>query len=163
MKKIPLSQGKFAIVDDADFDWLNQWKWSAHKNRNTFYAGRKIRVGLKRKLLLMHRLILGLDFGDERQGDHINMDGLDNRRKNLRIATNAQNRRNRGKQANNTSGYKGVTWRKQRKKWQAHIQVKGKVKHLGYFTDPVEASEAYDSASQKYHGKFAQTNEYEVR
>ena len=158
MKIISLSQGKVAKVDDGDFDWLNQWKWSAHKNRNTFYAVRAVRVGLKQKFLFMHRLILGLDFGDKRQADHINMDGLDNRRENLRIVTASENRCNRGKTKANTSGYKGVSWHKQLKKWRADIQVNGKFKHLGLFYDPVEAARAYDLAAKRLHGDFATTN-----
>jgi len=158
MKRIQLTQGKFALVDDADFEWLNQWKWYAHKERNTFYAMRNVRVGLRWKHVYMHREILGLGFDDKRQGDHINMDGLDNRRVNLRIATHVENGRNRGKQANNTSGYKGVRWHKHAKKWQARIEVNGKCKHLGYFIAPEDAARRYDKAARKYHGEFANVN-----
>jgi len=161
-KKIKLTQGKFALVDDADFDWLNQWKWYAQKQRNTFYAVRNVRVGLKQKIVKMHRLILGLDFDDGRQGDHINMDTLDNRRANLRIAIHAQNQRNRGRNANNTSGYKGVYWNKQKKKWRAYIKVNGKQKYLGYFDDPIKAARAYDEAAKKHHKEFAQMNQMEL-
>jgi len=157
-KIIALTQGKVAIVDDGDFEWLNQFKWCAHKARNTYYAERAVRVGLKRKQLQMHRFILGLDFGDKRQGDHINMDGLDNRRANLRIATVAENLHNRGKQKNNTSGYKGVFWEKKDKKWRARIKVDGERMHLGLFHDPADAARAYDKAAKKHHGEFATTN-----
>ena len=157
-KSISLTRGKSTIVDDGDFEWLNQFKWYAVKAGKTFYAVRAVRVGLKQKKVFMHRFILGLDFGDQRQGDHINMDGLDNRRSNLRIATHAQNQRNGRKQANNKSGYKGVSWSNERGKWYAKIKVNGKKKHLGYFDDPEEAGRAYDYAARELHGEFANTN-----
>jgi len=112
-RTIPLTQGKVTIVSVRDFKWLSQWKWCAHFSRcvQSFYAYRAITLRPGRRVhVAMHRLILGLEFGDRKQGDHRNGDTLDNRRLNLRVATQAQNSRNTGVQRHNTSGYKGVTW-----------------------------------------------------
>ena len=90
--------------------------------------------------------------------DHINHNGLDNRRENLRICTNAENQRNRGKQKNNTSGYKGVDWRKDHKKWRARINKDNKTIHIGYYNIIEEAARAYDAKAKELHGKYAQLN-----
>jgi hypothetical protein len=117
---IPLTQGKRAIVDAADYEWLMQWKWCAVfiPDMNSFYA---LRRGVDRKAVLMHRLILGLAFGDAREGDHKDGNTLNNRRDNVRIATTSQNRVNKSKQKNNTSGFNGVDYAKNRKKWRARV------------------------------------------
>jgi hypothetical protein len=90
--------------------------------------------------------------------DHINGDGLDNQRCNLRLATHSENLRNRGYTKKNTSRYKGVTWYKPYKKWRAQIKTDHKMKNLGYFDIPEEAAEAYNEAAKKYHGSFAWLN-----
>jgi len=149
MKKIPLTQGKYAIVDDDMFDYLNQWKW--HLSRFG-YAVRK--PGPEQ--IYMHRAILKSEKGTST--DHINHDKLDNRRENLRICTTSQNMRNRGKQANNTSGYKGVFWSIPAKKWRAQITVMKKSIHLGLFTTPKEAAKVYNKAAIKHFGEFARLN-----
>ncbi len=123
MKQILLTQGKIALVADADYDWLNQWKWYVLKDRSgSFYAVRSSsqKKG-KRYPIYMHRLILGLERGDKREGDHRNHNTLDNRRSNLRICTQQQNLTNQKPRSNGTSKYKGVTWDKHRKKWYAQI------------------------------------------
>lgn len=158
MKHIPLTQGQQAIVDDADFDWLNRWKWRALKSGKTFYASRAVQRGLRRKTIYMHRFILGLGDGDTREADHIKGDGLDNRRSNLRIATHAENSANRRLSKNNTSGYNGVSWRKREKKWRAQIKVGQKHISLGRYDDPIDAARAYDKAARKHFGEFARTN-----
>lgn len=168
MKLIPLSQqskknkGKyFAMVDDADYEWLNQWKWNATKSKNTFYASRGVWNGMNMTTILMHRFILGL-VDPKIQGDHKNRNGLDNRRCNLRIATNSQNQANRSKPKRKSSKYKGVylcnTWNK----WKSQLRKNGKTIILGYFpftkVGEINAAIAYDKAAKKYHGEFAWLN-----
>jgi len=150
-KKIPLTQGKFALVDDADFDWINQWKWNYHQG----YATRTIYKPFK-KTILMHRVIMNTPDGMET--DHIKIDEtLNNQRSNLRICTTAENRRNYGLRKDNTSGYKGVHKTKNGK-WQARIQVGGKRVSLGVFISAEQAVIAYDSELSNYHGEFANFN-----
>ena len=105
MKKIELTQGKFALVDDEDFEWLNQWKWYANHLGYTWYVVRSVRYDNEVKAILMHRSILNAKIGEEI--DHINHNGLDNRKKNLRICTRSQNNMNRNK-LRGTYKYKGV-------------------------------------------------------
>jgi hypothetical protein len=157
---IPLTQGQFAKVDADDFELLSQFKWFACWNKYTqsFYASRAIHIEGKRGTLGMHRMILNLHTGDKRQGDHINHDTLDNRRINLRVAAQSENMRNREKYSNNTSGFKGVSFRKQRGNWRAQIKINGHKKHLGTRNSPEEAFELYKEASKKYHGEFGRAS-----
>lgn len=152
MKKIPLTQGKYAIVDDIDFEYLNQWKWTFH---NLEYAYRKDSKD-NRKNILMHRAILKTPTG--KLTDHVNGNGLDNRRGNLRVCTSSQNQKNQRKNKANTSGFKGVSWDKERKKWAAYINANGRLYHLGRFSIKRVAAEAYDKAAKKLHGEFARLN-----
>ncbi len=154
MKEIPLrplKQKKVALVDDEDFEELSRYKWYVAGGWNTFYARRS--ASLQDKSVLMHRLIMQTPEG--MQTDHKNGDGLDNRRENLRVCTRSQNRMNSGRQANNTSGYKGVNLEKSVGKWRARIMVSGKHKSLGLFTTKEEAYAAYCVACVKFHGEFA--------
>ncbi len=155
MKKIALTQGKFAKVDDSDYDFLNKWKWTAVKDTKTFYATRhgKFSVEGNRNLVYMHRVILKTP--KKLKTDHIDGDGLNNQRKNLRVCTDSQNAQNKSKPKNNTSGIKGVSWYSKGNKWRATINIQGKYVHLGYFTDKVDAYKAYCVACVKYHGDFA--------
>jgi len=158
-KEIQLTQGKVAIVDDEDYEWLSQWKWYAVKSYNMFYAVRNItKPGGKQTLILMHRVILGLEPGDPQLCDHKNHTGLDNRRDNLRICNNSQNHQNECLRRNHSSAFKGVSWRKSRNKWRALIGVDGKQKHLGYFNSEIEAVKAYDESAKIYFGEFACIN-----
>ncbi|TFZ81222.1 AP2 domain-containing protein [Candidatus Macondimonas diazotrophica] len=153
--EIPLTQGKVAQIDEADLELVSGYKWYAHKDKNTFYAYANVRRadGSWTKVK-MHRLILGLT-DRKTQADHIDMNGLNNRRSNLRACSNAENMRNRGAYANNTSGFKGVIWQADMMKWRARIKVNGKLKHLGYYSTPPEAHAAYCRAAIELHGEFA--------
>jgi len=154
VKEIQLTQGKVALVDDEDYDWLNQWKWFAHKEGNNWYVRRKY----KGKMLRMHRVILGLTQENDIEVDHINRIGSDNRRDNLRICNHSQNMKNYSKKKETSSQYKGVTWVKNRKKWQVSIKANGKNIWLGYFLFEELAALAYDFAALKYHREFAHFN-----
>lgn len=152
VKEIPLTQGKFALVDDEDYDWLNQWKWQAVKGtvkqRKVFYATRQAWSPSK-KTVIMHRLIMNAPPG--RMVDHINGDGLDNQKINLRLVTRRQNMQNRHHKK--TSKYPGVCWKKHCKLWVAKIQICKKSFHLGYFKSEKDAFEAYKEAVQDLAGE----------
>lgn len=163
MKKIPLTKNKFALVDDEDYERLNRFKWHALDSRGTHYAvrNRPTKNG-KRGPIRMHRDILNLKLGDKRQADHIDGNGLDNRKSNLRICNNRQNCQNR-KPRQGTSRFKGVSFhcRKDRpnwKRWLTQIQINGKNKHVGYYKDEVRAAMAYDEIALKAFGEFARLN-----
>lgn len=155
-KEIPLTKGQVALVDSDDYDRVSQWKWHAHwdGSGNRFYAQRSAREGKHSKSFSMHRVILGLGYGDCRQVDHINLNGLDNRRENLRIVSAAQNRQNRPIARNNTTGFKGVCAAGNR--YRAQISVGGKRIRLGYRLTAESAwRELYLPAAVKYHGEYA--------
>ena len=151
MKTIQLTQGKVAIVDDKDFEALNAHKWLASKNGYRFYAQRKFMNGCKWKTIMMHRVIMNAPDGFEI--DHINGDGLDNRRDNLRVATRAQNSVNAGSHRDSKLGIRGVS--PERGKYRASIRIDGKNKHLGRFHNVGDAIAAYQSAAKEHHGEFA--------
>lgn len=155
-KYIELTRGKRAAVDDADYDWLNQWKWCAHKSVRTYYAVRSIRSGQSVKSILMHRLIIDAPYGVD--VDHRDHDGLNCTRKNLRLCTNTENHRNEITRRDNTSGYKGVSFDKHGKFWVSQIYIHGKKVYLGCFSDKIKAAHAYDAAARRHFGEFANTN-----
>lgn len=156
-KEIKLTQGKVAIVDDELFEWLNQWKWCYQRNSNAKYTGYATRhKSNPSKTEYMHRVIMnppkGMDI------DHIDGDGLNNQRNNLRICTHAQNGMNRSKNKNNSSGFKGVFWDEITRKWRAIIDRNDKHIHLGRFSDIEDAAKAYDKAARELYGEFAYQN-----
>ncbi len=158
-RRIPLTQGRYAIVDPDDYRHLCKHKWYASGRNGSFYA---VRTGFTNKgqryLISMHRQILKVP--DDRFVDHANRNGLDNRKANLRPATRAENGRNRAKSNNRSysSKYKGVSQYPGKKLWKAHIQVNRKLLSLGSFDDEVQAAKSYDRAAKKYHRQFAALN-----
>jgi hypothetical protein len=158
-RTIPLTQGKYALVDPEDYERLAKYKWHANKGNRTYYAMRWIPSKKPGRYapLYMHRQVL--NYSDAPFIDHINHNGLDNRKTNIRPATRAQNNYNRQKYANNSySKYKGVSFKRKGQKWFAQIGLNNKMMFLGYFKNEIEAAKEYDKAARKYHGKFASLN-----
>ncbi len=157
MRKIKLTQNKYALVDNEDFHSLNQYKWYASKEGHTFYATRVTKnpkgSKVRQARVKMHRVIMKTPVGMET--DHIDKNGLNNQRSNLRICTKAENRRNQTIYKNNTSGFKGVSFIPNRNKWRAAITLNRKNINLGDFKAAELADEAYKEASIKYHGAFS--------
>jgi DNA polymerase-1 len=158
--RIPLTQGKYAIVDPDDYRRLSKYKWYAAGRRvGCYYAVRTMKTenGTKHRLH-MHRQILKVP--DDVFVDHINRNSLDNRKANLRPATPSQNVRNRAKNTNRTfsSKYKGVSWNRCIKPWRAHIHFNHELISLGSFDSEIRAAKAYDRAARIYHGEFAVLN-----
>lgn len=153
MKKINLTQGKYALVDNEDFEYLNQFRW----HFSNYYAARKItKDNGKYTSIYMHRIINNTPEGMDT--DHINGDKLDNRKCNLRSCTNSQNHMNRGCQSNNASGYKGVDWKKAAQKWRASIKSDGKRRHLGYYDTAEAAHAAYKREAKISFKEFCNIN-----
>lgn len=154
---IRLSDGSIALVDDEDFVLLAQYSWNTLRTNGRVYATtRSPDVDGDRTCRYMHRVIL--DAPADIQVDHLNGDGLDNRRENLRLATNSQNSKNKGRYRNNSSGYKGVYKRLGRERWRADIMSDGQRRRLGEFSSAEEAARAYDKAALELHGEFARLN-----
>lgn len=154
-KQIPLSQDKFALVDDADFDWLSQWKWHCTVKG---YAARNINSGHRhgRKILLMHREINKTHPGIKT--DHRDGNGLNNQRYNLRNSTDSQNMMNRKSARGSSSRFKGVYWNKQDRKWRVQITANKKRIYLGDFKSDTDAAIAYNKKAVELHGEFALLN-----
>lgn len=155
-KEIPLTKDKVALVDDEDYEELSKYKWyytvsgyAARDGRNT---GRT-----EGSVIYMHKYLIPSDD----QVDHINRNKLDNRKRNLRPATNAENGRNRGAQSNNRSGYRGVSWSKVAGKWSAELWMEGTKYYLGLYDDIEEAARMYNFWANDIHGEFACLNEIE--
>ncbi len=163
MKHISLTQGRFAIIDDEDYDIIVCLRWHAHKitNGHRIYGFRAVHschcpFTKKNHLIYMHRLIMQCPTGKE--VDHVDHDPLNNQKANLRICTHAENVANGTSRRGSSSKYKGVSWLKARKKWTAQIGLNNKVVHLGCFTDEVDAATAYDKVATEQFGEFARTN-----
>jgi hypothetical protein len=164
MRTIQLTKGQVATVDEEDYAVLACHKWCAIRDGLTWYAIRFLRVpGERRSAILMHRQIFGASPGERL--DHVNGDGLDNRRENLRLATNQQNLRNSCKRCGGSSRFKGVSWDKTARRWRARIHSgpkdqRGRARevHLGLFDGEEAAAHAYDGAALASFGNFARLN-----
>ncbi|QGJ87600.1 HNH endonuclease [Gordonia phage Faith5x5] len=151
--EIPVAGGHVALVDESDRDLVSRYRWSALQTGKTVYAQRAIqRADGRWTTQKMHQLITGYALTDHRNGN-----GLDNRRANLREATQAQNMCNR-RPSTGASGYKGVTWHARLNRWKGQITKAGRNHHLGYFQVAEDAARAYDDAARLMHGEFATLN-----
>jgi len=151
MKRIKLTRENYALVDDEDFEYLNQWKWVSHSKK---YALRYTYINKKMIAIYMHRLIMNCPKGMEI--DHIDRNGLNNQKSNLRICTHQQNLKNYPKRINTTSIYKGVFWDKPF--WVAAIRYKNKKLFIGYFKEERHAAMARDLWAKELHKEFASLN-----
>lgn len=151
-----VGSGKFAIVDDEDYEHLNQFKW--HLNEFGYARTGTYKFNKHNGAILMHRFILNAP--KNMDVDHINHNTLDNRKINLRLCTRSQNLHNSKKRKNVyfSSKYKGVNWQEDIGRWRARIQIEKKPIHLGTFDNEIEAAIAYNNAARKYFGKFAKVN-----
>ena len=157
MKKILLTQGKFALVDNNDYERVNKYKWFARKVGTNWYAERKCTISRNRQeTVIMQRFIMDADVFQI--VDHENRNGLDNRRQNLRFCTRSQNIANSRKKKNTISVYKGVCWHKGVKKWMSQIQHRNKNIYIGLFKSEVDAAYSYDKKAIELFGKFANLN-----
>ncbi len=148
---IPLTQGKFAIVDACDYEYLMQWKWFAQRQKTT----RGDIWHAKRLVSMEQEISKRKGFAQIKGLDHKNKDGLDNRRENIRECTKAQQCQNREKFRGKSSIHKGVSYVASTKKWTSKITVNRKTTFLGLFTSEIEAAKAYKTAAMQLFGEFA--------
>jgi hypothetical protein len=159
VRGIPLTRGMAALVDADDYGRLAKYNWQAYRgNRHIYYAQRHIMINGKKSSSQMHREILNIHVGDKHIIDHINRNGLDNRKENLRSVTRSINGYNCKLYTNNSSGYRGVEWNKKEKKWHSLIRVDGKLIYCGSFLSLTAAAIAYNQAALKYRGGNAILN-----
>jgi hypothetical protein len=162
MKIIDLVGNKVALVDDADFERISKHKWRVHINRSkdkvVFYAVRTVKgMDGRKRIIYMHREILGLTLHDGVKTDHKDTDGLNNQRDNLRLADDSSNAMNTRKRRG-TSKYKGVCFSKVEQSWQSQICKDQHVIFLGYFSTEKLAAVAYNQKAKELFGEFARVN-----
>lgn len=156
IKRISLGNRLYAIIDPVDFESIGQYRWHAQKNNYDGYVA--IRKAVDGTTIQMHRELMGVVDDPTFHVDHINCVTLDNRRKNLRLTTRSENAANRCKfKKPSTSPYKGVSWHRDKEKWQATIR-QGKVIHLGYFDNEEDAALHRDDECRRRFGEFGRYN-----
>ena len=155
MKEVPLTQGRVALVDDEDYELVSRYKWCATHMHGKWYAIRSVNRDGKKTSEYMH-IVIAQSRGKGMTVDHINGDGLDNRRANLRMATMQQQSHNRAKSRNTLNLFKGITVNG--KGWKAQSACDGRKYYLGTFATPQEAALAYDAKARELHGEFARLN-----
>ena len=155
MKEIQLTKGKVALVDDEDFEYLNQWKWCASKNGVGFCAVRSIIIDGKRTTRPIHQFIMGSALINHIDGDELNC-----QKYNMRKCTKHQNNLNKRPHRNSSSKFKGVFWSKYGNnfRWRVRIMYNRKTHNLGYFEDEIEAAKVYDQKARELFGEFAWLN-----
>jgi len=158
VKEIPVTRGMVALVDDEDYERLASVKWHAVSagSPGKFYARRTVGPKGAKKTLSMHQVIAQTQKG--MHTDHINNNGLDNRRSNLRVCTPSQNHMNKKAQSNSKTGCPGVCFQKREQKYRARIKVGGVEKHIGLYADLDDAKSAYRAEALKWFGEFAHTS-----
>jgi hypothetical protein len=157
MKEIKLTRGIVVIVDDEDYEFLNKWKWYAARAGNSVYAQRGVCINERINIIKMHRVIMSSPV--DLEIDHIDGNGLNNQRSNLRTCTRSQNMMNQKPRLNCSSKYKGVTWNKRDNRYQARIIINYKNISLGYFKSEKDAAITYNSKALELYGEFAWLNE----
>jgi hypothetical protein len=156
--RVPLSNGMVALIDDQDAHLASRtWHVKTDARRRTLYAAHTVNTGDGFVTLRLHREVLGIT-DPSVEVDHKNGDGLDCRRNNLRVATLQQNQWNVGRRRDNTSGFKGVSWRPKRREWVARIREGGRQRHVAYCKTAEDAARAYDAAARRVFGDFAFLN-----
>lgn len=158
MKTMLLTRGLIALVDDDDYAWLSQWKWCADSDG---YAVRSGQMNGKKRNIRMHRFIMNAQ--PEQEIDHKDRNKVNNQRDNLRFANETQNRHNTPLSSRNTSGYKGVSWYKRKKKWAAQIKIGTRVIRLGLHKSKEDAARAYNAAALEFIPEFAYINEIPLK
>lgn len=154
MKKIQLTQGKIALVDDCDFEELSKYNWCVSERYNTSYAKRGF--GKPHRTLLMHRVIMNAKKGQEI--DHRDGNGLNNQKENLRFCNHSENLYNQSLQKGKSSQFKGVYWQKENKNWVSRLKINGRNISLGSFENEISAAKAYDYAAIKHFGEYSRPN-----
>jgi hypothetical protein len=153
MKKIKLTQNKIALVDNEDYERLTKWSWYVVKKGHNYYAVRQFRLFGKKKIVYMHRQALEYNnfvFGKNLSVDHIDHNGLNNQKHNLRVVNSKQQAQNRKKTKKKTSKFKGVCWDKLNEQWRAYIKVNGKELYLGLFDNEKKAAKEYNYAAKQF-------------